>query len=98
VWLFVGVMIAISFTIDFSLGATWASYQDIGGRNVAAILGIGNMCGNLGAAGFTWLIGLLADNDHWNSVFLISGISMLVNCVGWLLLDVTRPVVPEEAS
>ena len=97
VWWFVGVMIAISFTIDFSLGATWASYQDIGGRNVAGILGIGNMCGNLGAAGFTWLIGLLADHELWSAVFVISGTSMLVNCVGWLLLDVTRPVVREES-
>jgi ACS family glucarate transporter-like MFS transporter len=95
VWLFVGAMIAISFTIDFGLGATWASYQDIGGRHVASVLGVGNMCGNLGAAVFTWLIGLLAESDRWNTVFLLSGIAMLVNACCWLMLDVTRPVVRE---
>src|SRR5688572_29132335 len=46
VWPFIGLMVAIAFTIDFGLGASWASYQDIGGRHVASVLGIGNMCGN----------------------------------------------------
>ena len=69
-------MIAIAFTIDFGLGATWASYQDIGGRHVASVLGVGNMCGNLGAAIFARLIGYLADQDQWNYVFWISAGAM----------------------
>ncbi|NKB16670.1 MAG: S-adenosylmethionine decarboxylase [Sphingomonadales bacterium] len=28
-----------ALSIDFGLGATWASYQDIGGRHVASVLG-----------------------------------------------------------
>jgi sugar phosphate permease len=98
VWLFVGVMIAISFTIDFGLGASWASYQDIGGRNVASVLGVGNMCGNFGAATFAWLIGLLAENDRWNTVFLISGAAMLVNATCWLFFDASRPVVRDAEA
>jgi len=96
VWLLVAVMIAISFTIDFGLGASWASYQDIGGRNVAVVLGIGNMCGNLGAAGFGWLIGLLAKGGNWNAVFLIAGLAMALNATGWLFFDATRPVMRES--
>jgi len=96
VWPLVAVMIAISFTIDFGLGASWASYQDIGGRNVAVVLGIGNMCGNLGAAGFGWLIGLLAKRGDWNAVFLIAGLAMALNATGWLFFDATRPVLREE--
>lgn len=98
VWLFVAAMIAIAFTIDFGLGATWASYQDIGGRNVAAILGVGNMCGNLGAAYFGRLIGILADNDQWNAVFYIAAGAMLVAATCWLFFDASRPVVREEAA
>ena len=53
VWWFVAAMAGISFSIDFSLGAIWASYQDIGGRHVASFLGCGNMFGSFGAALFT---------------------------------------------
>jgi MFS transporter, ACS family, glucarate transporter len=98
VWLLMAVMIAISFTIDFGLGASWASYQDIGGRQVATVLGIGNMCGNLGAAGFGWYIGVLAKANRWNAVFLIAGLAMAVYASGWLLFDATRPVVREETT
>jgi len=98
VWLFVAAMIAVSFTIDFGLGATWATYQDIGGRHVAAVLGFGNMCGNLGAAYFSWKIGQLAKGGEWNTVFLMSAGAMLIAASAWLLLDATRPVVREEAS
>jgi MFS family permease len=93
VWPFIGLMIAISFALDFGLGAIWASYQDIGGRNVATVLGIGNMCGNLGAAGFSYYIGVLAKADRWNFVFLIASTAMLVYAAGWLLFDARRQVV-----
>jgi MFS family permease len=96
-WLFIGAMIAIAFTIDFGLGATWASYQDIGGRHVASVLGCGNMCGNLGAAFFGGLIGYLADEDRWNTVFFISAAAMLLASCGWMLFDASRPVVADES-
>ena len=96
VWLFVGVMILISFTIDFGLGATWASYQDIAGRHVATILGFGNMCGNLGAAYFGWYIGSLAKGGHWNTVFLMAGIAMAINASCWLFFDASRLIVRES--
>jgi MFS family permease len=97
VWLFVGTMIAISLSIDFGLGATWASYQDIAGRHVASVLGVGNMCGNLGAALFGWLIGLLADADRWNTVFLLSAIAMTTLAICWLFFDASR-VISREAG
>ena len=95
VWPFVALMIAISFTLDFGLGAIWASYQDIGGRHVATVLGIGNMCGNLGAAFFSYYIGVLAKADRWPTVFLIASLAMLLYGCGWLLFDARRSVVRE---
>jgi ACS family glucarate transporter-like MFS transporter len=96
VWLFVGSMVLISFLIDFGLGASWAIYQDIGGRRVAAVLGVGNMCGNLGAAVFAWLFGLLAQHDRWQSVFVISAVAMAINSLCWLCFDASRPIWPDE--
>jgi len=98
VWWFVGAMAAISLLIDFGLGAIWASYQDIGSRHVASVLGCGNMFGSFGAALFTWLSGRLADQNHWNAVFVLSAVAMVVATAAWLLFDPTRPVVHEEAA
>jgi nitrate/nitrite transporter NarK len=96
VWPLACLMIAISFTIDFGLGAIWASYQDIGGRNVATVLGIANMCGNLGAAAFGYYIGVLAKADRWPTVFLIASLAMAIYACGWLLFDARRPVLRES--
>lgn len=94
-WPFVVAMIFIAFTIDFGLGALWATYQDIGGRHVASILGCGNMCGNLGAAFFGRQIGYLADQDEWNMVFYIAAGAMALAAGCWLLFNASRPVVRE---
>jgi nitrate/nitrite transporter NarK len=97
VWPLVALMIAISFTIDYGLGAIWASYQDIGGRHVATVLGIGNMFGNWGAAGFGYYIGVLAKADRWPTVFLIASLAMLIYASGWLLFDARRTVIREPS-
>ncbi len=98
VWIVVSFMFAISFTIDFGLGASWASYQDIGGRQVATVLAIGNMFGNLGAAAFGWYIGALAKSDNWSAVFLIAALAMAFYASGWLFFDATRPVIREDKA
>jgi ACS family glucarate transporter-like MFS transporter len=95
VWLFVGSMVLISFTIEFGLGASWAIYQDIAGRHVASVLGIGNMCGNLAAGVFAWLIGVLAEKGNWQTVFYISAVAMALNSVCWFFFDASRKIWPE---
>jgi sugar phosphate permease len=91
-WTFIVAMIVIAFTIDFGLGATWASYQDISGKHVASVLGFGNMWGNLAAALFGWQIGNLAEAGWWDSVFYISATAMLLGAGGWFLFDANRPI------
>lgn len=92
VWWFVAAMAAISLSIDFCLGSMWATYQDIGGRQVASVLGLGNMCASFGSAGFTWFSGRLADHNEWNTVFLLAAASMVIATVSWLLIDPTKPL------
>jgi sugar phosphate permease len=92
VWWFIGAMAAISLSIDFCLGSMWATYQDIGGRHVGSVLGLGNMCASFGSAAFTWYSGSLADHNQWNTVFLLAAAAMVVATVSWLLIDPTKPV------
>jgi nitrate/nitrite transporter NarK len=98
VWLFVAAMAAVSLSIDFSLGATWATYQDIGGRHVASVLGIGNMCASFGSAAFTWYAGSLADHKQWNTVLHLAALAMAISGVTWLFIDPTRSVEPHESA
>jgi sugar phosphate permease len=92
VWWFIAAMAAISLSIDFCLGSMWATYQDIGGRHVGSVLGLGNMCASFGSAAFTWYSGSLADHNQWNTVFLLAAAAMVVATVSWLLIDPTKPV------
>ena len=46
-------MAAVVFVCDLGVPATWSFAQDVGGKSVGAVLGWGNMFGNLGAAAAT---------------------------------------------
>lgn len=96
VWLFVLEMAAIYFLIDLSIGALWAVYQDIASQNVAAALGLPNMCGNLGAAGCAWAIGYLADRDQWSIVFMLSAASAVAAAVCWMFVSANHPLAGGE--
>jgi ACS family glucarate transporter-like MFS transporter len=98
VWWFVGAMAAVSLSIDFCLGSMWATYQDIGGRHVGSVLGLGNMCASFGSASYTWLAGSLADHHRWNTVFLLAAGAMIVATISWLVIDPTRPVDPADVA
>jgi MFS family permease len=98
VWLFVAAMAAVSLSIDFSLGATWATYQDIGGCHVASVLGIGNMCASFGSAAFTWYAGSLADHGRWTTVLHLAALAMVISGVSWLFIDPTRSAAPLEPA
>jgi sugar phosphate permease len=89
-WLFVAEMVAISFLSDLVLGSLWATYQDIGRGNTAVVLGFANMCGNLAAGGYGWLIGYLAEAQQWSLVFAISSAGFCLAAISWLMADATR--------
>ena len=91
-WLFVAEMVAISFLSDLVLGSLWATYQDIGRGNTAVVLGFANMCGNLAAAGYGWLIGYFAEAQQWSLVFAISSAGFCLAALSWLRADATRVV------
>ena len=86
---------AAGFLIDFGLGSLWAVYQDIAGSHVASVLGFANMCGNLAAGLFSWVIGMLAEERDWPRVFLLSAAALVATAACWLFVDPRRKLVSE---
>jgi MFS family permease len=96
VWVFVGLMLFISFTIDFGLGSLWATYQDIGGRHVGSVLGFANMWGNIGAGQCGEYYNKLRDNHQMPLIFTISAVALLIMSASWLLVDPTVALPADE--
>ena len=99
-WVFTGLFTVVAFSTDFGTASTWAFAQDIGGRQVGSVLGWGNMWGNLGAAVapqiYNYFLGESPTLREWNMMFGICAASFALSAVCALIIDATKPVVPEE--
>ncbi len=91
-WLFLAEMAVVAFLIDLGQGPLWATYQDIGGSRTGMTLATANMCGNLGAASCSWMIGYFAGQNAWTAVFTISAICMTMLSVCWLCVNPERTI------
>ncbi|HUR59885.1 MAG TPA: MFS transporter [Opitutaceae bacterium] len=81
------ISLAVMATM-FTLGATWGTCQDIGGRHVGVVSAAMNTAGQVGSfftpLAVTWLLREFAD---WNApVFAIGGI-FLVGALCWFVID-----------
>lgn len=92
------VAIALGFVglvCDLGLPALWAYVLDTGGKNVGAVLGWGNMYGNLGAALSPLILQWIRARHGWDGVFWFCAAIMALAGVLSLFIDATRPIVPE---
>jgi sugar phosphate permease len=94
-WAVVAALAVMAFMVDFHNPSIWSFAQDVGGKNVGAALGWGNMLGNLGAAISSRLIGGVARAEGWDTAFTVCGVVFATVAVLGLLLDATKPVEKE---
>ncbi|HEX4611542.1 MAG TPA: MFS transporter [Urbifossiella sp.] len=94
-WAVVAALGVMAFLVDLHNPSIWSFAQDVGGRNVGAALGWGNMWGNLGAAVSPRLLGAVARSAGWDAAFILSGVLFAAAAVCGFLLDATKPVEPE---
>lgn len=91
---------AIAFFCDLGVSAMWAYAQDVGGRSVGAVLGWGNMFGNLGGAVASLVYGWanqMFDTPVSQSGTLYAAMAgFVVSGIAAIGINASRPIVPEE--
>lgn len=96
-WAVVFALGMMAFFVDMHNPSIWSFAQDVGGKNVGAALGWGNMWGNLGAALSPVLLNMIRQKADWNAVFVFCGVAFACAATCGLLLDATKPVDPPTA-
>ena len=91
-WTAILILGAMAFLVDMGNPSIWAFAQDVGGKNVGAALGWGNMFGNLGAFASPIVLTLVKDRFGWNAAFVVcAGSFAVAGCAGFLL-NASRPL------
>jgi MFS family permease len=72
---------------------------DLGGRRVATVFAVMNMCGNFGAMLFPLAIGLwVRHTDNWGAVLFVFAGIFAVDAVCWAILNPRGPLFPEREA
>jgi sugar phosphate permease len=83
---------------DANMGPAWAACADVGERYAGTLSGAMNMTGAfLGAVGMG-LAGWLLREKQYAVMFILFAASYALASLCWLLVDVTRPLVPRDHS
>jgi MFS family permease len=96
-WAVIVALGVMAFLVDLHNPSIWSFAQDVGGKNVGAALGWGNMWGNLGAALSPRLLIEIRLSAGWNAAFVTCGVVFAAAAVLGLMLNATKPVEPEAA-
>jgi sugar phosphate permease len=97
-WPVTAALAVVALGNDLGTPAAWAYCQDVGGRQVGAVLGWGNMWGNLGAALSPLLLNAVIAHWGWDTMFLACAASFLFAGIAALGVDATVPVFVEEVA
>ena len=94
-WAVVVVLGLMAFLVDMHNPSIWSFAQDVGGKNVGAALGFGNMWGNLGGALSPVLLTEVKTAAGWDAAFVVCGVAFTAAAACGLLLDASKPVEPD---
>ena len=96
VWAVVVALGLMAFLVDMHNPSIWSFAQDVGGKNVGAALGWGNMWGNFGAALSPVLLNAVKVELGWDAVFMVGGSAFVAAAICGIQLDATKPIESVE--
>jgi len=91
-WAVVAALAVMAAMVDLGVPSVWAFMQDVGGRDVGAALGWGNMCGNFGAALSPVLLTGIKEQGGWNAAFATCVAAFVIAGLSGLGMNATRPL------
>jgi sugar phosphate permease len=89
-------------SVNTVLANWWAAVTDISGQHLGSLFGLMNSMGVPGAVASQLFFGRFADwmgehgfqgREQWDPAFCLYTIVLLAGALGWLFIDVTKPVV-----
>src|SRR5262245_53062244 len=95
-WAVIGALTLMAFLVDLAVPSIWAFAQDVGGRQVGAALGFGNMLGNFGAAASPVVLHLIRREFGWDMAFAACAACFVVAGACGLSLNALIPVTRDE--
>lgn len=103
-WAATAAFALVAFATDLGVAGTWAYMQDVGGKYVGAVLGWGNMWGNLGAAVSPPLLRWLSleigpdkqESWNWNVAFGVCAASFVISGLASIGINARERIAPEE--
>lgn len=99
-WVATAAFTVVFFSVDLGVSAVWAFMQDVGGKNVGAVLGWGNMWGNFGAAVASPLYGVVLGSNpsihQWNTLFVVCAGMFVISGLAALGVNATVPIVADS--
>lgn len=97
-WAVVAALTVMAVCQDFGLPSVWAFAQDTGGKQVGAVLGWGNMWGNLGAGLAPPLMSLVSKYGGWDNVLWLGATAFVMCGVAGMMTNANEPLFRSEEA
>ncbi len=80
------------FSLELTVGVSWAVVMDIGPEYAGSVSGVMNMCGNLGGVLASIAVGYMVRSYGWQLPFLVAGAFCLFGALLFLRIDPTERI------
>jgi ACS family glucarate transporter-like MFS transporter len=97
-WLITAALCLVSLANDLGLPAIWAYSLDVGGRYAGAVLGWGNMIGNIGAFVGPNIVSPFVAVKDWDAVFLICAVAFIISGLAGFFIDARQVILKKAPS
>jgi MFS family permease len=80
------------FGLELTVGVSWAVPLDIGGDYAGSVSAVMNMCGNIGGAISSQVLGYLVVRWGWNTPFLVASATCAVAALLFAKIDASKRI------